>query len=1812
MSKRILSVILSMALLLGAVSVTGILSVSAANELKADGKVIATYEPVTKAADLPTDTQLNLGKLAFRYDRAAGYNLRSGGNKDLIKSMNANDQNDLPNENRSSSGIQWSNQSRKDIDLKMSDGVYLTGYTETTEAETNGTANIPIPWKSGTYWETDANGNAIADRSKTTFAGWPNSDDSQYVVYDLGASSQVTKIGISSGVQRPAFNAANAPKNEAELEALMGQTPNAAQALTKVSVYVGNDLANLFGTPNKGNDGKTTLSGDTYRVLTYDFSGDKEKALANIFTLTTGAAGRYVGFLFHYNGAPYINELAVYGEQTTTSLSTSNADVLTSLGDNWLSTAQLLNNVTLDKNAGGLECLTDGVIYGVTTEDAAYKPKKCSIYVDTGNKKHPLTGKDIENVPKFSGWGSLSFRLETETTLTHVLMAGSGGDNEDNRYVRFYEFYASDAKDTLFQTENRILCYDNTNAPQLALLHKLATPVTCTYVGVRFTGAQYEQGRISELAVYGTVSRVLDDGSGTQYSPIQKESDIPQRESLIAGKKPLNANNNGGEGTETAITDGSFVGVNVASSYMTTTDNTGDPVPGEAGQYFAYKGGYSTTNINQFRSIYTTSAPNEPNLYLDELYPLTFDLGATCTVDALAIGSSLELSAWKKGQNYPKTEEAYAACKASCDLQSLLLKGEVYIGDSQDTLYDSANRVMAYDWSDETQRAKAKNNYFVLGEAKTGRYVGFKFNTYMKLIRVGELAVYGTKPQKLDDYGTQYSPILKESDIPQRESLIAGKKPLNSSSNSDGVAAAITDGSFVGVNVFSSYLTTTDNTGDPVPGEAGQYFAYNKYNYSTTNINQFRSVYTTSAPKAGLYLDELYPLTFDLGATCTVDALAIGSSLELGAWKKGQDYPKTEEAYASRKASCDLQSLLLKGEVYIGDSQDTLYDSANRVMAYDWSDESQRTKAKNNYFILGEAKTGRYVGFKFNAREKLIRVGELAVYGTKLEDPSGVIQLTESNVNELKKLGENRLLGAEVLTGTLASGSGAWSCLSDGVIYGITTKDTAYKEAKCGIGVGSDKTNPITGEEIPGISGWGSASFRLMGNATLTHVLMAGSGGDEGNNRYVRFYEFYASMNREDLFETKNRIICYDNMEDPRLAQIHKLDEAVACRYVGVRFTGEQWTQARVSEIGLYGDMEIPESLPFTQINSQAEYEAALANQGANLLKGERVGNKKKNYLLGNDMAISDGDEAWLTDDYINWTADDTEQKLSINAGSNDKFYYDLRGRVSLKSVLVASSGKDRPIHRPDRISVYMSDDKDSLFEESSLVGQAVTGGSQVAVLIDLSAKNASGRYIGFSIPGDSQYHLTRLTEMGVYGTYLTEPTPIPINLLAEEGAKRVDHFQVDARGIDNKTAVGANGAAGKNNNTGAMPSKRAVSGFENLDNLTDGDPSTRSTSTVTVNPEAINQQILNYDNSWLGFTYYLGGASKLDVVSLVSSNEWGYYITGVQIYASYYYKDLFTNDTLLYTSGGEHYTGNEDDGYLPDLNYEVYQREIEYTLTAEQQAKEYRYIAFVVTRAFPLYWPGSTNFCKGYGIARIGELVAYGEITTPEPPLNNTWEVDTRFGKATVTIEPDNYDDREFYQQIHHATIDEEPIPAGVQRNVSNNWLTVVGDTLFHLRFWDANGKQINDTSNKRDVMVVFQIDHKYNYTAGIIQDGQIQRLYNAFVRPDNTLRMGEVNYPVYPETTKNNRDKATFQDMDASLVLLQWNDPRAVDALNGNVHYGSVAEFFGTAVAGAATQTGNHALSPWWLLVPVALTAAGLTGVYRLRRRKRGAAEQ
>ena len=211
MSKRILSIVLSLAMLCSAVCITGILSVSAAGELREGGRVIATYAAVTGPEDIPADTQLNLGKVAFRYDRAAGYNFQSNGNASQTKSMDQWNSNDLPNQNSSNSGLKWPGMSRREINLLMSDGNYLAQYKEVTAAQSNGTANIAIPWKSGSYWETDASGNAVTDYAQATFAGWANSDDSQYLVYDLGGTYTVGKIGIGSGVDRPTMTAANAP-----------------------------------------------------------------------------------------------------------------------------------------------------------------------------------------------------------------------------------------------------------------------------------------------------------------------------------------------------------------------------------------------------------------------------------------------------------------------------------------------------------------------------------------------------------------------------------------------------------------------------------------------------------------------------------------------------------------------------------------------------------------------------------------------------------------------------------------------------------------------------------------------------------------------------------------------------------------------------------------------------------------------------------------------------------------------------------------------------------------------------------------------------------------------------------------------------------------------------------------------------------------------------------------------------------------------------------------------------------------------------------------------------------------------------------------------------------------------------------------------------------------------------------------------------------------------------------------------------------------------------------------------------------------
>ena len=115
------------------------------------------------------------------------------------------------------------------------------------------------------------------------------------------------------------------------------------------------------------------------------------------------------------------------------------------------------------------------------------------------------------------------------------------------------------------------------------------------------------------------------------------------------------------------------------------------------------------------------------------------------------------------------------------------------------------------------------------------------------------------------------------------------------------------------------------------------------------------------------------------------------------------------------------------------------------------------------------------------------------------------------------------------------------------------------------------------------------------------------------------------------------------------------LRQPVEGQYVGFRVTGGEYGLARIGEFGVYGDMEAPALLTAEPLADEAAYTQRITDK-TNLLKGEAVANKKHDYLEPRDISIVSGEAAYLTDDYINWMAQQ-EDKISIRSKSLETGY---------------------------------------------------------------------------------------------------------------------------------------------------------------------------------------------------------------------------------------------------------------------------------------------------------------------------------------------------------------------------------------------------------------------------------------------------------------------------------------------------------------------------------------------------------------------------
>ncbi len=1306
----------------------------------------------------------------------------------------------------------------------------------------------------------------------------------------------------------------------------------------------------------------------------------------------------------------------------------------------------------------------------------------------------------------------------------------------------------------------------------------------------------------------------------------------PETVSLIGGKAPIA--NNASDHTKNMsyqsslepLTDGAYPGINALVQ----------PVRDAAGALQNTNDSHPEWGIKNNAGDLVTRFSCWTNDYID----LTFDLGEENQVGGFAVGSTAEPSALLQTQVSDWTDEQIEErYKALAQTSLRLFKGTFYVADTAAALFETAAVAAQWDYSGETAPQAVQ---FTLNQVRSGRYVGFRLyigTGWASLFRIGELAVFGVGDSRFVTGAT----VASCSAAPTGINRLLGLEPIANAASThsktqvyQGKMAALTDDRFPGVNDPVYPLRDWSGALQLVND------AHPEYGIKT-NVQEQTAVFSC-------WTNDYIDLTFDLGQTRTVTGFAVGSTAEPQAIAPDAAAAMTDAQLMERFAATAAKNLrLYKGAFYVAAEPSALFGEGTCVTAWDFTGGETPLAAQ---YLPETAAEGRYVGFRLyvgTGWASLIRIGELAVYA----DPYGD-SVTGGTAQALTAAPEETSL----IAGRLPL-EGAAAALTDGAYPGVTVSVRPVRDAAGNL-QNADDTHPEYGVRhdadtlaaaLPCSSaGYVDLTFDLGGEQQLRSFAVGSTAhprtiavGQLENMTDAEIIRYFGEQADRGLWLAQGALFLSDTPEtlfiDDACAARWNFTEqepvqALHCvlhrertgRYVGFRlYARDIWNGVvRVGELAVFGEPveRIPE-LPVAGIATETAY-AVAADGKNNLLKGTMIPGMTEDYLTHSGSAIVNGaPESALTDGSIDWTGSQAAETLVLAPEGDSGFAaltYDMQGVARADFLLIANSARTAESSRLTQVWVYASGERSTLYAKESCKGMATLSVTDLASRIDLSGVGVQGRYIGIRLPAGAGYPLhgyARLTELGVYGVYPDPGTirPRAHNLLEESGPVLTDYFTVPARTIRNRTAVSADGTPGREN-IGTVPETERT-GFWREDDpakLTDGSTDTLCSMITYGAPDAAGQEGngLLYNTPWTVYVYYLGGNMRLNTLSLISTDAKNLNIAGVQFYAAQHYEDLFKNESLLYTTGGEYFTGDAESGYLPDDRYTVYDRTISYDLTDQQYAATYRYVAYVVTRPYPLYQQGTDRRVLGYNSARIAELQALGTVESPEEPLKTSYAVTTELGTVTVNIAPRDYDDRTFFENLGTVTVTREPLGADVQKNIANNWLTVVGDCAYHVRMYDKAGQQLTQ-GGERDVEVVFPVDPGVTWLSGRLVNGQIQRLYNGNTRMDGTLRAGENQYPLYAENLPNNRDKATIREVDFSVVLLRYNDKETIYRLNGAVENPSIDAFFGTAVAGvsaaAPTAVSGKGWRLWWLAALLPAVAA-VGAVCRNRKRRQGGA--
>lgn len=471
-------------------------------------------------------------------------------------------------------------------------------------------------------------------------------------------------------------------------------------------------------------------------------------------------------------------------------------------------------------------------------------------------------------------------------------------------------------------------------------------------------------------------------------------------------------------------------------------------------------------------------------------------------------------------------------------------------------------------------------------------------------------------------------------------------------------------------------------------------------------------------------------------------------------------------AITSREGTADFY--LFKGSVYISDSKDTLWDESNQVISYDY----EQGKAQRSYtYTLDKAVTGTYIGFKTwvngTGWYSCARMAELAAYGEPAYDAVNAV------IVPVTKEPQKTSLIAGNANPTVASyeftRGGDYALATDGCLPGISEENTG----KLGLCTG-DYANT-----------WTELTYELDAIYDIDEVLIANS--VESNDLYrLRWGRLYISETKIDLYSKKHLVAEYSDIN--LQAMLLKLNTPARGCYVGFSFyilpfdgkyNGVQyeqwWNTARIGELGVYGDRakDKPENLT-NLIAGMKPVDMYLTEQGKPDRYHEGDTNGYLNPLTSTTiLRLTDGDY----DTRGSWTHQRTDGKLPT---LESRAYictdtpwavliYHLGGTAEVNQIFLTSTGESGNYYVAG-VDYYVGMNLDTLFDAANRV--YTTGGEKTKrengeTVLD-PAYDVKERYIATSLETPKQGRYVALV--------VTRPDALDIQGWSEA---RVNEFEV-------------------------------------------------------------------------------------------------------------------------------------------------------------------------------------------------------------------------------------------------------------------------------------------------------------------------------------------------------------------------------------------------------------------------------------------------